>query len=115
MEPITFDQLPTAVSQLAKDVGELRQLIQKGIDQRAPEPQELLLTIQEAAGFLRLSVPTMYSKVSRGELPSMKRGKRLYFSQSELLSYIKEGRRSSNDELDAQAQAYLSSHKKRKG
>jgi len=115
METITFDQLPTAVSLLTKEVGELKQLIQRGIDQRAPEPQELLLTIQEAADFLRLSVPTMYSKVSRGELPSMKRGKRLYFSQSELLSYIKEGRRSSNDELHAQAQAYLSSHKKRKG
>jgi excisionase family DNA binding protein len=115
METITFDQLPTAVSLLTKEVGELKQLIIQGIEQQAHEPQELLFTIQEAADFMRLSVPTIYSKVSKGELPSMKRGKRLYFSRSELMSYIKEGRRSSNEELDAQAQAYLMGTKKRKG
>jgi len=54
---------------------------------------EQLLTIQEAAEFLRLTVPTMYSKVSKGELPVMKRGKRLYFSRTELLEYVKAGRR----------------------
>ena len=31
------------------------------------------VTIQEAAEFLKLSVATIYSKVSRGELPVMKR------------------------------------------
>jgi excisionase family DNA binding protein len=60
---------------------------------------------------MRLSVPTMYSKVSKGELPSMKRGKRLYFSRSELMSYIKQGRRSSNDELEAKAEAYFNEKK----
>ena len=54
---------------------------------------EQFLTIQEAADFLSLSVPTMYSKVSKGELPVMKRSKRLYFSRTELLEYIKGGRK----------------------
>ena len=57
------------------------------------EQPEQLLTIQEAAEFLSLTVPTMYSKVSKGELPVMKRGKRLYFSRTELLEYIKDGRK----------------------
>ena len=56
------------------------------------DQSERLLTIQEAAEFLSLTVPTMYSKVSKGELPVMKRSKRLYFSRTELLEYLKQGR-----------------------
>lgn len=54
---------------------------------------EQFLTVQEAAKFLNLTVPTIYSKVSKRELPCMKRGKRLYFSSTELMEYIKEGRK----------------------
>jgi len=61
-------------------------------ESKAPTNQtEQLLTIQEAAKFLSLTVPIMYSKVSKGELPVMKRGKRLYFSRTELLEYVKQG------------------------
>jgi excisionase family DNA binding protein len=73
---------------------------------------EQLLTIQEAAQFLNLTVPTMYSKVSKGELPVMKRGKRLYFSRTELLEYIKGGRKKSNAEIEQEAKAYLLNNKK---
>lgn len=73
---------------------------------------EQLLTIQEAAEFLSLTVPTIYSKVSKGELPVMKRSKRLYFSSTELMEYIKEGRKKSNAEIEAEAEAYLSNNKK---
>jgi excisionase family DNA binding protein len=64
--------------------------------------QEKLLSVQEAAEFLHLSVPTIYSKVSRGELPVMKRSKRLYFSRNELLKYVKEGRKKTIDEIEEQ-------------
>lgn len=73
---------------------------------------EQLLTIQEAAEFLSLTVPTMYSKVSKGELPVMKRSKRLYFSRTELLEYLKDGRKKSNAEIEAEAKAYLLNNKK---
>ena len=71
------------------------------------DQDEQLLNIQQAAKFLHLSVPTMYSKVHRNELPYMKRGKRLYFSKTELMAYIKEGRKLTNDELKEQAHEYL--------
>lgn len=73
---------------------------------------EQLLTIQEAAEFLSLTVPTMYSKVSKGELPVMKRSKRLYFSRTELLEYLKDGRKKSNAEIEQEAKAYLLNTKK---
>lgn len=73
---------------------------------------ERLLTITEASEFLNLTVPTIYSKVSKGELPVMKRSKRLYFSRSELLEYLKQGRKKSFTEIEQEAEAYLSNNKK---
>ena len=80
--------------------------------QTPTDQTEQLLTIKEAAQFLKLTVPTIYSKVSKGELPVMKRGKRLYFSNTELMEYIKEGRKKSNAEIEQEAEAYLSNKKK---
>lgn len=77
------------------------------------EQPEKLLNVQEAAQFLSLTVPTIYSKVSRKELPVMKRSKRLYFSSKELIAYLKGGRKMSNAEIEAEAEAYLT--KSRKG
>lgn len=68
---------------------------------------EVLYTIQQASEFLNLSVPTIYSKVSKGELPVMKKGKKLYFSSIELMQFIKDGRRKTNLEIEAEAVKYL--------
>lgn len=73
---------------------------------------EQLLTIQETAEFLSLTVPTIYSKVSKRELPFMKRGKRLYFSRTELMEYLKDGRQKTNAEIEQEAEAYLSGKKR---
>ena len=101
---LTFDKLPEAVTMLTKEVSELKRLFIER--QETPTEQlEQLLTIQEAAEFLSLTVPTMYSKVSKGELPVMKRSKRLYFSRTELLEYIKAGRKKSNAEIEQGAEA----------
>ena len=81
-------------------------------EQPTTDQPEQLLTIQEAAEFLSLTVPTMYSKVSKGELPVMKQGKRLYFSRTELMKYVKAGRKKSNAEIEQEAKAYLLNNKK---
>ena len=94
-ENLTFDLLPQAVTQLTNEVSDLK-----------------LLTIQEAAEFLKLTVPTIYSKVSKGELPVMKRSKRLYFSSTELMEYLKGGRKKSNAEIEQEAEAYMSTKEK---
>jgi excisionase family DNA binding protein len=110
-ENLTFDQLPKAVTMLTKEVSELKRLLIEKQEQPTTPPEQLL-TIQEAAEFLSLTVPTMYSKVSKGELPVMKRSKRLYFSRTELLDYLKEGRRKTNAEIEQEAKAYLLNNKK---
>jgi len=78
-----------------------------------PEQQvDQLLNIKDAAKFLNLKVPTIYSKVSKGELPVMKRSNRLYFSKNELMQYLREGRKKSNSEIEAEANNYLNKNQK---
>ena len=106
-ENFTFDQLPQAVAMLTKEVSELKQFLLQKSDQQIIIPAEQLLTVQEAADFLNLSVPTIYSKVSRGELPVMKRGKKLHFSNTELMQYLKDGRKLTNSEIETEAEDFL--------
>ncbi|HPE87678.1 MAG: helix-turn-helix domain-containing protein [Bacteroidales bacterium] len=108
---LTFDQLPQAVATLTKEVCELKQLLLQKSNQQATPPSEQLLTVKEAADFLNLSVPTIYSKVSRGELPVMKRGKKLHFSSTELMQYLKDGRKHTNSEIETEADNFLQKHR----
>jgi len=64
-----------------------------------PTDQKELLSLKEAAKFLSLSTATIYSKVSRRELPTMKKNGRLYFMQSELMDYLKTGRKETLAEI----------------
>lgn len=107
MEALTFDQLPSAVTRLTNEVSEIKRLLLQKQEQAPTEQPEQFFTIKEAAGFLKLTVPTIYSKVSKGELPYMKRSKRLYFSRAELLQYLKDGRHQSNAEIEAEAESTL--------
>jgi len=95
---ISFEQLPDAIVRLLNKVEHLEQLI---INQQVikHETTDEILGVKETAEFLNLSVPTIYSKVSRRELPVMKQGKLLHFSKKELLEYLKMGKRRTNYEL----------------
>ena len=74
---------------------------------------EQLLSIDEVATLLHLTKPTVYSKVSKNELPGVcKQGKRLYFDRQTIIDWIKQGRKKSNAEIEAEAEAYLSNTKK---
>jgi excisionase family DNA binding protein len=80
--------------------------------QLQPTETDELLTVQDTAKFLSLSVPTVYTLISKGELPVMKRSKRCYFSKVELINYLKQGRKKTVREIEADADTYL---KKRGG
>ena len=68
---------------------------------------DLPITIQEASELTKLAVPTIYGLVHKRKIPSYRRGKRLYFLKSELLAWIKAGRRSTIQELREDAQNSL--------
>lgn len=110
-QELSFENLPKAVTKLTKEVSELKTLLQER--QVITSQPEQLLNIQQAADFLSLTVPTIYSKVSRAELPYMKRSKRLYFSRTELMNYLKTGRAKTNAEIEQRADQFLITKKRR--
>lgn len=112
METLSFDQLPNEVNRLSKKLDSIERLLLERNEHTPTDQPDQLLTIQETAEFLSLTVPTIYSKVSKGQLPVMKRSKRLYFSRTELLEYLKAGRKKSNSEIASEANAFMSNCKK---
>lgn len=81
-------------------------------ESKANQPEAEVLTVPEAAKFLRLSVQTVYTLISKGTLPVMKRSKRCYFSKSDLLDYLKQGRKNTLAETESSAVQYLVKKKK---
>ncbi|SDK57038.1 transcriptional regulator, AlpA family [Pedobacter sp. ok626] len=96
----TFEQLPEAISTLHEKVDSIKDLLVEN-QLASQSPHSDLLTITQAAEFLKLSVPTLYTKVSRGEIPVNKRGKRLYFSTGELSAWIKAGKKKTVEETQS--------------
>ena len=73
-----------------------------------------VLSVDEVSKLLGLAKATIYTKVSRKELPHMKRGKNLYFSEKEINEYLKGGKVLSNDEIDAISKNYISNSTNKK-
>lgn len=99
---ITFDQLPKAVSQLYNKLENIERLLLSQSSQDNAETDQFL-TIQEAAKFINLAVPTIYAMVAKNQIPFSKKSKRLYFSKQELTDFIKSGRKKTVSEIEAEA------------
>jgi excisionase family DNA binding protein len=80
----------------------------KGTPRITTSVEEKLLTIQEAAEFLTLAVPTLYGLVSKGSIPYSKKGKRLYFQKNELVRWVSSGRKQTKAESAMEADIFLS-------
>lgn len=80
-----------------------------------PEP-DTLLTVEGVSKFLHLSIPTIYSKISKKELPVIKNpgSKRCYFSRVELVDYLKVGRQKTSTEIEKEAEKYLEKPEQKK-
>ena len=94
-------------------VCQLQQLIEETVKNNVPsqdffQPEtDELLTVQDCAKFLTLSVQTVYGLIAKGEIPVMKRSKRCYFSKIDLINYLKQGRKKTFSETDHEAEQYL--------
>ena len=77
-------------------------------------PSDPILTVKEAAIFLGLSVPTIYTLISQGQLPVMKRTKKCYFYESGLRKYLEQGRIKTSSEIASENDAYLINQQKKR-
>lgn len=66
---------------------------------------DTLLNLSEASAFVKLQPSWIYQLTSLRKIPHLKRGRKLYFSKSELSQWLLEGRVSTQSELDALAES----------
>ena len=92
---LSYNDLPAAISLILSKLNRIEIALQA----ENREPADQLLTVGQAAEFLTLAKPTIYAMLSRGELPNLKRGKRVYFEKSALLQYLQAGRRKTYQQL----------------
>lgn len=97
MKPFTFDQIPKLMGKLIDKMEHIEMLL-KSLN-NDPTIEDQLLNIAEASKFLNLSISTLYSKVSRNEIPVCKKGKRLYFLKAELTNWVRSGKIPTDEEL----------------
>lgn len=76
--------------------------------------QEDLLTASNACELLNIAQSTLYKLVHLRAIPCMKRGRKLYFSKKELVKWVSQGKKSTQEELTAQAQAFIDNRPSRK-
>jgi excisionase family DNA binding protein len=70
----------------------LKKVLSEATNQNEKSEGELL-NISQAASYLNLAKQTLYGFTSKGEIPFLKRGKKLYFKKSELTKWINEGKK----------------------
>lgn len=87
----TFDEIPNILKRIESRLDKIEEILLDRIQKELPEKE--FISAREACKILKLSLPTLYSKVCLRELPYYKKGNRLYFSKTELLEWIQEGKK----------------------
>ncbi|SOU88050.1 DNA binding domain-containing protein, excisionase family [Tenacibaculum dicentrarchi] len=104
---ITFENLPTVLSEVLELQKELKNLILSKETSSQPET-ETPLNIKEVAKLTQLSVPTLYLYVSGRKIPHYKQGNKLRFFKTEIIAWVKEGKVKTVSEIEADANVLLS-------
>jgi excisionase family DNA binding protein len=69
----------------------LDKVMQKSSNKESTDLPELL-NITQAAAYLNFAKQTLYGYTSKGVIPHLKKGKKLYFKRSELVKWVNEGK-----------------------
>lgn len=70
-------------------------------------PSDVFLDVDQAAAFLGIAKATLYGKCSKLLIPHIKKGKKLYFGQSELIEYLKSGKRNTVNDIEQNVSSLL--------
>lgn len=110
-QTLSFDQLPSAVNRLSQKLDDIEKILLSRQGKDCVETEKLL-TVPEAAEYLSLAIPTIYGLIQKGEIPYMKRSKRVYFSSGDLFKYLREGRKKTNSEIAIEVDLHLQNKKR---
>ncbi len=103
------------ISDIANEV--VRKIeLERGNLQQPPEPSDEVLTAEEAAAYVGVAVPTLYSYTHKNMIPFSKPGgtKHLRFSKLELAEWVKAGRKKTIQEIGEEAETHVTPTRKRR-
>lgn len=96
-ESLSFDSLPQAVAELQREVSSMNALLlqslHNGQNQQKKENTRRLMSVEEAAEYLRMPKNTLYMKLQSGEVPASKLGKCWKIYQDELDKWLEVNRK----------------------
>ena len=95
-QEVNHSNQPNAIAELLKGQQEMYSLLER-LFQNPESNSDKILNVEQTAKFLGLSKASIYLKVSSGELPHMKKSKRLYFSTKDLIEYLRSGAKNVRD------------------
>ena len=118
---INIEQLPQWVKlEISKEdllafAEKLREISEKEEQTEKKEAEDELLNFEKMCAFLGIAKSTGYQRISRGEIPHLKKGRRIYSWKSEMIKYVESGRRKTKLDLEEVAGRYLKRSRSRGG
>ncbi len=107
-DAITFDNLPEAVQRLIKDVAYIKNHLLNDAaitkEPKIPQTEKELLTVGEVSQMLNISKGAIYNLNSKRLIPSYKRGGRVYFDKNEIDEWVRDDRRKTIKQLQAEVE-----------
>lgn len=100
MKKYSFEMLPYYITQIEERLERIENLLSEG---RVSTDETEYIGAKEASELLKFTLSTLYTKVCKGEVPSFKKGNRLYFSRSGLIEWIENGKKATVDEIEREA------------
>ena len=81
--------------------------IKKAINPSETSTNDAFMTIDETAKLIKLAKSSVYGLVHQKKIPFNKVGKKLYFSKSEIMQWINNGKHATKSEIELKADEYL--------
>ena len=83
---------------------ELVEIIQETLrgakqNEKMPVQQNEFLDISEASNFLKMAKQTLYGLTSNRKIPFIKKGKKVYFNEAEVITWLNEGQMKTKSEI----------------
>jgi excisionase family DNA binding protein len=113
-QEISFNDVPQAVAHLISKVEKIETLL----TEKQPQAQETdrWLSLDDLCNYHpgHPAKPTVYAWICQRLIPYHKKGKKVMFLKSEIDTWLKEGRRKTTAEIQAEAEQYVTNQKKTK-
>ena len=88
-------------------VEQITENIKKVLNLSNSATEDVFMNIDETAKLINLAKPSIYGLVHQNKIPYHKKGKRLYFLKSQIIDWLKSGKKDSKDDTETKANEYL--------